>query len=250
MEKPLFENWPTNHIPHLIKGLYYMNYAWFARGTGFADSVSEGGWKLYGQRLDRAEEAFETAWKMNPTDVRIAEEMLRKEQSQTRGRERMELWFGRAMALDTNSYTACNAKRYYLEPKWYGSPEELLAFGRECVQSTNWGGRVPLILAEAHEALSNYGLASEREKYWKNPKVWPDVKASYEKYLKLVPQSVTGPSRLVRYAYLCEQWDEFNQRVARLSTTNYAVFGGKEKFEAMVTEVKERVGQAKDRPKQ
>jgi len=47
----------------------------------------------------------------------------------------------RAMKLDTNSYAACRSKIYYLEPKWHGSPEEMIAFGRQCVQSTKLGGR-------------------------------------------------------------------------------------------------------------
>ena len=64
----------------------------------------------------------------------------------------MELWFDRAMELDPNDYDACYYKLYYLEPKWYGSVKDMLDFGRECVDSKVWGGRVPLVLTDAHYA--------------------------------------------------------------------------------------------------
>ena len=41
----------------------------------------------------------------------------------------MEEWFRRAMKADPGNYSACSSKLYYLEPKWHGSEEEMLAFG-------------------------------------------------------------------------------------------------------------------------
>ena len=61
----------------------------------------------------------------------------------------MEVWFNRAMALDTNNFDACMSKMQFLYPRWNGSREDMIAFGRECVASTKWGGGVPLTLAEA-----------------------------------------------------------------------------------------------------
>jgi uncharacterized protein YqfA (UPF0365 family) len=46
-------------------------------------------------------------------------------------RAEMELWFDRAMAADPNNRDACKAKLYNLEPKWHGSAEEMVKFGRE-----------------------------------------------------------------------------------------------------------------------
>src|SRR5438552_6813211 len=38
----------------------------------------------------------------------------------------------------------------YLRPRWYGSIEKMIQFGRECGTNTNWRGRVPLWRADAY----------------------------------------------------------------------------------------------------
>jgi hypothetical protein len=72
--------------------------------------------------------------------------MITVELGQGRGRPRMEQWFQRAMSLSPNYYEACYAKLHYLQPKWFGSNEDMLEFAGECVNSSKWGGHVPLIL--------------------------------------------------------------------------------------------------------
>jgi hypothetical protein len=177
---------------------------------------------------------LETAWKLNPSDRRIPLKMLTVELGQGKGRPTMERWFTRAMTLETNDYEACRSKLIYLEPKWYGSPEEMLAFGRECVASTKWGGKVPLILLDAHYTLSGYLPKANRGTYWKQPSVWNDVKSSFEKFFELNPQAVSWRHNYAFYAYACEQWDDFNKQLPLLGEINYAYFGGKEAFEKMV----------------
>ena len=147
----------------------------------------------------------------------------------------MDLWFGRAMNLNSNDFYACNRKLYYLEPKWYGSEEQMLAFGRACVRSTNWGGRVPLTLVNAHTNIARY-LKFDPEiqsAYWKRPGVWPDLKMAYEKYAQLNPETAWR-ERYIRYAYWCEQWEEMSKQLPLLRRTNYTFFGGKNEFDRMV----------------
>ena len=114
--------------------------------------------------------------------------MMRVELGQGKGRPRMELWFKRAADLNPNYYDAFYAKLYYLEPKWYGSPKDMIEFGRECVNSKKWGGQVPLILKDAHEALIKYEPAKDKPGYWKRPEVWKDINAAFEKFFALNPQ--------------------------------------------------------------
>jgi hypothetical protein len=47
-------------------------------------------------------------------------------------RDEMEKWFWRAMDADNDNLDACNKKLLWLEPKWHGSPEEMLEFARTC----------------------------------------------------------------------------------------------------------------------
>jgi hypothetical protein len=247
VEKPLFQNWSNTAPALLIKGSFYVNYAWHARGNTTAAKVTEEGWKLFGERLEIAANALETAWKLDPSDGRIANEMLGVELGQGKGREREELWFKRAMALYTNNYDACHAKLTYLQPKWHGSAEAMLAFGKECVDSEVWGGRVPLILADAHEALAYYVPQAGRADFWKQPQVWRDVKAAYEKFFLLNPDAISWRHNYARYAFWCEAWDDLNKQIPLLGEVNYDYFGGREEYERMVRLGKERGGKTAGR---
>ena len=97
---------------------------------------------------------------------------------------------------------------------WYhGNAMEPAGEGvRECMASTAWSGTVPLMLTDAHREYQLYlNDAEARETYWKRRDVWPDIKASVEKFFQLNPDAVSWYHNYAWYAYHCEQWDVLNQ---------------------------------------
>ena len=245
LEPALFQNWPSASDVYLLKGEYCLDYAWQARGSGYGNTVNEVGWQLFAQRLREADKALAKAWEMNPQDERIARAMLTVELGQGNGRDRMEEWFERAMNLNTNYYDACWSKLYYLEPKWYGSRQDMLDFGHECLESDKWGGRVPLILVDAHDELAKTLNADARLDYWKDPEVWSDVKGAYDKFFKANPDAIGFHHNYARFAYWAEQWDELNRQLPLLGEVNYEYFGGQEEFDKMVRLAKDHAAKSK-----
>jgi hypothetical protein len=130
LEPALTNRWSGTSLPLLTKGRAYLSFAWQARGTGYADTVKENGWKLMGERLDIAAIALEAAWKLDSKDKRICREMMRVELGKGRGLPHLEVWFQRGMKLDSGDYDLCSEKLESLRPRWYGSIEEMIAFGR------------------------------------------------------------------------------------------------------------------------
>src|SRR6185503_19500901 len=110
---------------------------WDARGSGTRNTVTPEGWKLFRERLAEARKFVEAAWKTAPTNAAIPNAMLQVAVGQQWARSEMEQWFKRAMDLDPKNYRACDIKLGYLQPKWYGSAEDMVAFGRECL-TNNW----------------------------------------------------------------------------------------------------------------
>ena len=239
LEPIISKNWPADSSLYLLKGTFYKDYAWQGRGNSFARDVTDAGWTRFTERLAEAEKALAKGWELNPKDERIACAMITVELGQGKGRSRMETWFKRATDLDPNYYDAFHAKLYYLEPKWYGTPEEMLEFGRECVNSKKWGGHVPLILRDAHEALVRYLPAKEQAGYWKRSEVWKDINAAFEKFFALNPQDVGWRHNYALYAAKAEQWEVVNRQIPLLGEINYEFFGGQDAFNAMVREAKE-----------
>ena len=185
--------WKNDPMILLLKGEAYVKMAWHARGNGYVNSVTDAGWKLFADRLDVAEKALTNAWELDPKEPRIALKMMNVELGQGEGRERMELWFHRAMELDPKYYDACSLKLYYLEPKWYGSIEDMLAFGRECVQNTNWGGHIPLILMDAHVTIhKEFAEESRKANYWEElPVSGRTLKSAFDRFLELNPKEIS-----------------------------------------------------------
>ncbi len=178
----------------------------------------------------------------------IPVKMIGVELGQGLGRERMELWFNRAMALNTNSYRASGAKLNYLLPQWYGSPKDMIEFGRECATSTKWGNEVAWELIRAHEHLAKYGVRDEelKKKYWQDPLVWADVKLTCERNLLTNPRG----SNVARHAYIfqarrCEQWEAVEKQLRLLTSTNYDSFGGRAEFDKMARTAAEKVATSK-----
>jgi len=242
VEGPIFENWPNAYSSWLLKGEAYVQLAWAARGIGLANTVTPEGWKTFNDRLAVAENALTNAWQLNPNDSRIADHMLEVELGQGKDRDRMELWFNRAISLNACDYDACKAKLNYLQPKWYGSIDDMLQFGRECATNTQWGGNVPLILLDAHYFISYmYTNQTDRTNYWKQPEVWPDLQMAFERFFKANPGATGRSHQYASYAYQCDQWAKFIELMPELQPVNYDYFGGKDKFDEMVRLAKEHI---------
>lgn len=243
IEKPLFENWPDAATSWLLKGEGYYRMAWQARGGGYANGVSPENWTTFHDRLTIADTATQKAWKLDPTDSRIPTLMIQIDEGLQKDRPDMELWFSRAMQTDPDNYNACEYKLHYLYPQWYGSRDNMIAFGRECVASTNWGGTVPLILSDAHHEYWLYlDDSEEKSNYWKQADVWPDIQASFERFFELNPAATEYYHNYAWYAYHAEQWNKLNELIPKLGTVNYNYFGGKDEFDKMVQLAKEHAG--------
>jgi hypothetical protein len=212
---------PEGTLPLVVKGEVYTEYAWDARGSGWAKTVTPDGWKKMGERLAVAEAAFTEAWKRNPEDSEAPTLMITVELGQGKGRAVMETWFKRAMAADPNNLRACRNKMYYLEPKWYGNEQAMVGFGRELLAGGNWDARLPFQLVDAHWTLAGYG--DNPEDYFKNPAVWKDIQSVYEPYLRKRPDSVWDRSFYAKLACYSGRWAEAKAQFDRLGS---AVDGG------------------------
>ena len=171
---------------------------------------------------------------VDPKDGRLPMQMITVASAQSKGLPEMRRWWEKAMEANPNNYDACDSLLYFLLPKWYGSREIMLAFGRECATSDKFGGTVPLILSDAHE-MYNREYGPKDGSYWLEPDVWPDVKLSFEKFFKLNPNAIGWRHNYARYAYWCQQWDVLQEQIGLMGNDiNYSYFGGREKYDEMI----------------
>jgi hypothetical protein len=190
------------------RGETLVSYAWDARGGGYANTVTEDGWRSFRERLGKARAALTEACDADPKNSHAAAVMITCCMGESADRDEMEKWFKRAMAANPGNYNACNRKMLFLEPKWGGSVEAMLGFGRElpAMAAEPRALRVPLNLVDAHWTLAG-GRSGPNPAYFQTMEgAWDDVQKVYEKYLAQVPEARYHRTRYAVIAAWAGQW--------------------------------------------
>jgi len=110
----------------------YIGYAWAARGNGNSDSVTGSGWKLFGERLDRASDLLNSASTVAPKDAEWYFTMLQLATTgQTWDLPKARAVFEEAYNFEPKYFYYGRQFRYYLEPKWAGEEGDSARFSTE-----------------------------------------------------------------------------------------------------------------------
>jgi hypothetical protein len=109
----------------------YDDYADHARGGGYADTVSDAGWKLYGERVALAASTLAEAVKLKEKCPFWYEVMQRVAIAQGWDKAQARKLFDEAAAFEPTYYHFYREYANFLMPKWYGNPGETEAFAEE-----------------------------------------------------------------------------------------------------------------------
>jgi len=207
---------PGRVEPLLLTGRFYIDYAWDARGDGWANEVSDESAKLFKERLLLARTALQKAYDLDPTDARAATMMITVCMGLSEDRPTADLWYQRAMKADPDCYDATQAMLLYLDPRWHGTTEELMSFARTGRQTHNWRGRAPLAIIDAYENLADLmrlapSLAfkpDDRAEFLGGDDVWNEIHGVFESYLTLFPNDRRERTRYARIAVAAHKWKE------------------------------------------
>lgn len=242
IDAPLQKAMPDKALPHLIRGKFYIRYAWDARGSGWANTVTPDGWKLMHERLLEAQKALEKAWELDPYCWQAADQMLTVALGENWTYQQMDVWFNRAVAVEPAERQIYSDKLYFLEPKWHGSPQAMIKFGRQCRDGRYWGAEIPFVLLTAYDRLLEYLPPGQRELFFQQePAVWADVQSLYVPYLKANPESAPARSSYCNYACRTAHWDEAAKQFEILGDqAEPSRFGGRAQMEQYRATAKER----------
>lgn len=127
----LLQNWVTAR-PHSITARValaeaYNGYAWFARGNGYADTVTNSGWKLFSGRIEKAKATLDEAATL--PEKRCPEWYLVMQQIAD-GLEEAAA-YEKAVAFDPSYYYYYRVHATMLLPKWNGQEGEASTFAAQ-----------------------------------------------------------------------------------------------------------------------
>jgi len=112
-----------------------VSYAWHARGSGWASSVTEQGWRLFGERVAQARSILETAAKNGERCPRWYKMMLLVGQAQSWTKSDLDKVFKEGLAAEPKNYPLYFQKANYLQERWFGDKGEWESFADTSARS-------------------------------------------------------------------------------------------------------------------
>src|SRR2546421_674195 len=177
---------PESATPLIALGDAYIAYAWKARGGGFADTVTEKGWRLFGERLQSARKNLEAAEKMPGKDAEVYRALIVVAMAQGWPRNQMEAVFRKGIEFEPNYQQLYETKAYYLLPRWSGEPGEWETFATEAADTR--GEEEGDIL---YMAIARSQAWSEGAQFFRNTRIsYERMKRGFEASLRRYPDSV------------------------------------------------------------
>jgi len=140
---------PGSLLPLLVRGAHAVFWAWEARGSGGADSVTEQQWKVWFRRLKLAEDCLDEVVEKDPNCLEAWYFLIIL--GRARQLSKQERWdrFNRLVELDPLHHYGHDQMLQNLCAKWSGSAEEMFDFARQRA-SAGPGTSLPALIATAH----------------------------------------------------------------------------------------------------
>lgn len=189
----LLEQWvkarPDSSAARVALGQTLVSYAWEARGSGYSDTVTEEGWKKFGERLKQAKAVLDQV-KDKPAPWYSAAQRCALGQGWERGQYDAMVAECRTRYPDYDM--AVFTKSYWLQPRWHGKDGEF-----ESYLAAEAGKRpaVPgdILYARTAWHLDDYVI----DNIMNETKLsWPRVKSGLQQVIKQYPDSLLAKGML------------------------------------------------------
>jgi hypothetical protein len=165
--------WTLNYI----QGVLEVKLAWQCRGSSYAAGVTRSGWRGFAEHLRAAARHLRKAHSLRPDFPFAADEMISVAMAGYAKRSE-RYWFDQAVAACFDYRPAYTSYLWSLRPRWGGSHEKMLKFGKECLATKRFDTIVPGIFLKAVNDIASE-LDDEREKEFFAS---PEIRALIDEY--------------------------------------------------------------------
>jgi hypothetical protein len=122
---------PTSVTARVAYARFLADYAWQARGSGYANTVSKEGWRLFGDRLAAARKVLMDSRALKENDPCWPMRMLTVALGQNWDRPSYDALMAEAHASEPKFWGYDMSRAYSLLPRWHGEPGDWEAFAEK-----------------------------------------------------------------------------------------------------------------------
>lgn len=216
---PKIEKWVLQHF----WGEHHIRMAWQARGGGYSNTVTEEGWKGFRANLTKASEELTSSWKLQPKDPGAATAMIEVSMGLSDNHlEDMRLWFERAVAARIDHRSAYTSMLWGLRPRWFGSHEEMIEFGRQCLKTGRFDTGVPYYYLQALLDVSSE-MDEAPDAVFMEARIYRDLESMLNGYLKEPTQARHAPFYHTIYAIVAYKTGNLDDSKHHLEAINFTL---------------------------
>ncbi len=132
-----------------LRGLAEKELAWVKRGAGWAQEVNNSQWKGFAEHLKSARDLLGQAVRLRPDRPEAAATMIAVAMGEGMDFTELRAWFDRSVSAQFDYSPAYKALLWSCRPRWGGSHELMLAFGKACAATKRYDTIVPSRLMTA-----------------------------------------------------------------------------------------------------
>lgn len=195
---------PDAPFPILAEAQYWASFAWDARGSGYAASVTPDGWKLFQERMRNAEKVLLDNKTVGSTLPNWYDLMIEVHTALGHSaNERNATFLEGATRYKTYLQTYV-VMRNFLEPKWSGSwkaVDSLIDWSVSNTMETEGQSMYARLYNGVH-----YNLEPGKSIFKETLVKWPRMKAGFEDMMRLYPDSKANLNDFAALA--CEAGDK------------------------------------------
>lgn len=200
---------PQSVAVDIAEAIVLKRAAWSARGGTYGGSVTPEGWKLFNERLKRAEAALLRSKERSSGNPLWYDQYLEIALGLGWDQPQFRRLYDEAVAHFPDYHSYYFTMLYYLSPRWYGSVEAVDAYVREATQQTQ-AGQGKIMYARLYWAFAG----SEGEDFALFDETganWADMKSGFEQMMKASPQSKWNLNNFASFACRAHDGDTYRK---------------------------------------
>jgi hypothetical protein len=157
----LYSDWagafPESPTPRVALAKLYVSYAWQARGSGWSDSVTPEGWRLFNERLTKAQGVLAKAKALKVQDAEAYLTSIVVDRGLGLPREQVDDDAKQGLAINPDYTPIYAAEADYLLPKWYGKAGEWETYATDAADERGGEDGDVLYMFIVREAARDFG---------------------------------------------------------------------------------------------
>jgi hypothetical protein len=218
---------PESSTPRVALAVSYLRFAWKARGNGTGDKVTAEAWKLFGERVRKAQDILEQARSISTKDPQWYQTMQTVALAQGWDHKQAEQLLEEASTVEPGYYYYYDAYANYLLPKWYGKPGDSETFVKSIADRVG-GDEGALIYFQVVLSLNCCKARAQAPEI-----AWDRVKQGFAS-LEQLDGSTSYERNALAFMAVRQGDREFAQQLFERIGNNWndRVWGSKDKFES------------------